>query len=495
LKGGITLIKLKNLLVSTALIISGFLTISSSEALAKRKSSGVPYVVFANGHMNCCAGAMDKVIEELTELGLVRGQDKDIIYVPYSSFKDGDQSGGTGNNFFGVDTNPDTQFTRQGVKFIEEELDKDRPLILIGHSFGGDSLLKLVRELRKKAIERREKPRKIFILAVFDSVTTWGYRETDPRVYSIGDNVEHFFNRFQKHFLWPKNYFKDGKLVCAAYECNQKEEIFMSREFEYFDNGVKKTEVVIQMVPCLPWRVVATGCRMEQERIGHQDVPLSINVQRELIDVIRRKLKMSLEESFQAASRFQAEARYCFDGSGKVCATAIPVLDDPKQCKPDSKQKCSEIIQLKAIAVDWRDIPIRDLGFPKTSEQRFIAMYSNVSKFDPFKYSTIFPNFEQGIVDGKEVYGAFLVKRNAVEIVQVSAQELGNPQNPEEAFRAADLYAQQQRGFIGGYPTNYNGSSSTKIRDGYYSVVMIGEHYGQRKQIPFLDLFSYKANK
>jgi hypothetical protein len=477
LEGRITLIKLKNLLISTALIISGFLTVSSSEALARRKSSGVPYVVFVNGHMNCCTSGMYEVYRALGELGLASG--KDIITTPYSSFKDGVQS-----DFFSRD-NP---FIREGVKFIEDELDKDRPLILIGHSYGGDSLLKLIKELDKNAVARGEKPRKIFILAVFDSVARYGIRQTRPSQNYIPENVEYFFNRWQKHAPWPLNFFMIGKLECAAAECNQREEIFMS---EYSDIKGRENEVVIPIVPCPSWKAVF-GCQ-EQKRISHQDVPMSIYVQRDLINVINRKLRMSLEETFQASSR------YCFDGNG--CIAAIPVLDDPKQCKSNPRLKCSEIIQLNDFAVSKRDIPIGDLGFPKTSEQRFIAMYSNVSKLDPLKYATIFPNFEQGIVDGKEVYGAFLVKSNAVEIVQVSSQELGNPQNPEEAFRAADQYAQQQRDFlgkqlyVGGYPTNYNGSSSTKIRNGYYSVVMIREGFGLRKQIPFLDLFSYKANK
>ncbi len=83
--------------------------------------------------------------------------------------------------------NVDEYFIKQmqdAVKAIPETT----PLIIIGHSFGGDSVLQ---------VAKRIKPHRIAFLAVLDPVGRGGLREnvTQP----VPSNVDYFFNRWQQN--------------------------------------------------------------------------------------------------------------------------------------------------------------------------------------------------------------------------------------------------------------------------------------------------------
>ena len=81
--------------------------------------------------------------------------------------------------------------------FINEMLEKvipaikpERKLLLIGHSFGGDVILDIARQIQ---------PRVISFLAVLDGVKKFGQRTT----ISVPANVQYFYNRWTKHSSLP----------------------------------------------------------------------------------------------------------------------------------------------------------------------------------------------------------------------------------------------------------------------------------------------------
>jgi hypothetical protein len=112
----------------------------------------------------------------------------------------------------------DTEFLSQ-MNFVLESVPKSRPIILIGHSFGGDSVLKVAQRTS----------RKISLLGVLDAVEFGGVRTRR----SVRSNVQLFYNRWTKN---PSNLFvgpgiplnpkSTGSLNCDAQICKQEEQSF-----------------------------------------------------------------------------------------------------------------------------------------------------------------------------------------------------------------------------------------------------------------------------
>lgn len=66
------------------------------------------------------------------------------------------------------------------------------PIIIIGHSFGGDAVLQVVKRVR---------PRRIAFLAVLDPVGRGGLRQN--LTWPVPANVDYFFNRWQQNPPFP----------------------------------------------------------------------------------------------------------------------------------------------------------------------------------------------------------------------------------------------------------------------------------------------------
>jgi pimeloyl-ACP methyl ester carboxylesterase len=195
-------------LLTSALAISQNLFFVSGADQAKAQAQGGlrPYVVFVNGQDNCCTWGrytngsidpyMDTVIRALPPSA-------DIRYVPYSNFRDGGRSSDDW-------TSVDTQFLRAGADFINNQLDINRPLIIIGHSYGGDSVLKLLPRIN----------RRIQFVAVIDPVGTGGFRRI-AQESSVPGNVDYFFNRWQENVMFPVDFSRNGSIRCNAKQCDQ----------------------------------------------------------------------------------------------------------------------------------------------------------------------------------------------------------------------------------------------------------------------------------
>jgi pimeloyl-ACP methyl ester carboxylesterase len=171
-------------LLASALAISQNLFFVSGADQAKAQGSPRPYVVLVNGYQDCCVWStsdrgvyMGAVYRELQARGA------DFRLVPWDTFVDG--AGQISN------ISNDKDFLDQAVSYINT-LDPNRPLILIGHSFGGDSLLSLLSS-RSHQINRR-----IQFLGVIDPTAAGGLREPVTR-RRVPSNVDYFFNRWQRN--------------------------------------------------------------------------------------------------------------------------------------------------------------------------------------------------------------------------------------------------------------------------------------------------------
>ena len=263
------------LLVSTLAVSQNLFFISSSNQ-AKAQESVRPYVVFVNGQGNCCTHGMDSLSDRLTRLyGLTRN---DFRYVPYSNFRNGGESGG-GN---ALDwSSVDTQFLHDGADFINNQLDRNRPLILIGHSYGGDSVLKLLPRIN----------RQIQFVAVIDPVGTGGFRRV-AQESSVPENVDYFFNRWQENVMFPVDFSSNGSIRCSAKQCGDQD----SQNIARGEDGTPRTiECRWDEVTCpgfvAPIPFVREGRKgTQQVRVGHQDLPLDPYMQRVIGDKIQQQL-------------------------------------------------------------------------------------------------------------------------------------------------------------------------------------------------------------
>jgi pimeloyl-ACP methyl ester carboxylesterase len=220
------------------------------------QSSNRPYVVFVNGQGNCCAWGMNSLQNKL-----MNEMNAEIRYVPYSNFRDGGQSGG-GNKFDW--TSVDTQFLRDGEDFINNRLDKNRPLILIGHSYGGDSILSLLPRIN----------RRIQFVGVIDPVSAGGLRSTLTR-FTIPDKVDYFYNRWQENEPFPNDYIVNGSIRCNARKCDQDKQSFVV----HADGNVHRENC--------KW---FETCSRKNRRVSHQELAKDEWIQRIIGDKIQEQI-------------------------------------------------------------------------------------------------------------------------------------------------------------------------------------------------------------
>ena len=229
--------------VASALAVeAGLFSSRQAEAQSSR-----PYVVFVNGWQNCCAWAGMLSLEER----LINEMNAESRRVPYSTFREGDRSNSTEN---------DSAFLREGADFINNKLERNRPLILIGHSFGGDSVLKLLPRIN----------RRIQFVAVLDPVSTGGFRSS---LSGVPSNVDYFFNRWQDNLPFPNDFKTSGSLQCSAKTCDQVKQKFATDA----DSKVIRH-----------WKGRIRG--WENERSTHQGLPTDAGVQKWLGNVISEQL-------------------------------------------------------------------------------------------------------------------------------------------------------------------------------------------------------------
>lgn len=209
--------------VSIALLLLTAMPASADEALDRAIEEAHSYRAFVflvNGFTGCCVPG-DKFRAFLKEKG---------AYVHESNWNEIDQKGNPGvpvadaDNFaWKVTPSPpdDETFIKQ-MKDVIARIDRkapSMPVILIGHSFGGDAVLQ---------VAKRIGDRKIAFLAVLDGVGKGGLRKNITK--PVPENVAYFFSRWQQNspfagdHMIPFDRLLSGKISSHAGESNQKKQ-------------------------------------------------------------------------------------------------------------------------------------------------------------------------------------------------------------------------------------------------------------------------------
>ncbi len=198
--------------ITSSLVISNFFKPNSGKIQAQSSSQGA-LIVFVNGSNDCCAGSMKDVKARV-------GPGNTVWTTSYANFKDKSTTTTVGP----LSVNPDTLFVKEAIEVINSQ-PPDRPIILIGHSYGGDSILKVLPFIT----------RRIQLVVVIDPVGTGGFRKVaTSRV--VPPNVDYFINRWQENGLTNENIVPfdsriNGEIPCSATKgCDQTAQNLVRKE-------------------------------------------------------------------------------------------------------------------------------------------------------------------------------------------------------------------------------------------------------------------------
>lgn len=209
--------------IAIGLALSAALPASADQALDNAIEQADKYRAFVflvNGFTGCCVPGK-KFQKFLREKG---------AYVHISNWNEIDRKGNPGvpaadPDDFAWKVTPSPPTDETFIKQMQEVIKRidarnpSMPIVLIGHSYGGDAVLQ---------VSKRINGRKIAFLGVLDGVGKGGLRKniTQP----VPDNVEYFFNRWQQnppfagdHFI-PFDRLLSGKIESHAGESNQKKQ-------------------------------------------------------------------------------------------------------------------------------------------------------------------------------------------------------------------------------------------------------------------------------
>lgn len=259
-------------------LISTFVSLLLAQNL-NAQSDTRPYVVLVNGYNDCCTWNLSsrRPYMQTVENELIR-HGAEFRLVPWDTFRDGSGERSSTSN--------DAAFLSEAAEYINNRLDPNRPLILIGHSFGGDSLLKLAPRIN----------RRIQFLGVIDPVATGGFREPVTR-YGVPANVDYFFNRWQENALASANVVPfDSRLVsgrvsgCNASYCDQDVQN-LSRRADGSDIRISCEAWEITCPGYQPWPGGSNGTKAR--RLLHNEMPLDEYIQRQMANRISEIINWS----------------------------------------------------------------------------------------------------------------------------------------------------------------------------------------------------------
>lgn len=203
------------------LLVSILLLATNVNAAAPKKVA-----IFVNGFMDCCAASpMESLKGTLSSIGVNYTDDgddtnDDLFITPWNSLFP--ISGATSQDEAGIITVGATQNFVDQMKQYFSSLPDNSEVYLFGHSFGGDSVLQFLEQYKRTRIKIRlvaliEPVKFNKILAPISPV---GLR---PTGHTISDNVQYFFNRWQRNDLPPTDFQNSGRIPCNAASCDQKE--------------------------------------------------------------------------------------------------------------------------------------------------------------------------------------------------------------------------------------------------------------------------------
>jgi hypothetical protein len=196
-----------------------------------------PYVVFVRGFQPPPGGDSFAPLGMQPVRNYLAGFGAEVHSVTWNCFRDG-----AAQNTCGPLN--DAQFL-QDIGNAVNAVPLERPVVLIGHSFGGDSLLKAVSGAQG-ITNKINRP--ITALIVLDPVGFAGRRLTVDGFYNaVPSRVGIFFNRWQRNEAPPFNFGDSGFTSCSAGVCSQAEQ-----SVQKSCSGATLTDVIQPPTPPCP---------------------------------------------------------------------------------------------------------------------------------------------------------------------------------------------------------------------------------------------------
>ncbi len=126
----------------------------------------------------------------------------------------------------------------------------------------------------------------------------------------------------------------------------------------------------------------------------------------------------------------------------------------------------------------WRNILASELGNPSGLEARFRAVYDWAKHHS---YGGGMPNMHQADYGNGKVYGTILFSQESLEWKNVSKNQLGNPSDVGERFKAVHSFASNN-----GYPAGFPNFHQADYGDGtVYGILLFKPGYAKKIDINF----------
>lgn len=224
-------------------------------------------IVFVNGWNDCCAWNMDRVQNFAVQTNF------QIRRTAWSSFREE-----SGSKF--IDLTGTSNFI-EGAQNFFNSLPAGTEVYLMGHSFGGDSILELLNNYHTHRI-------KFKLVAVLDPVGFSGLRESTKQ-YPVPDFVEYFYNRWQTNAPFPHDFKNSGRIPCSAKVCDQQEQS-ISRNSDY--SSIKERCGDLEICPGKRTITNEYGIPVgiypgdKQKRLLHQPLAYDEYMQQQIINII-----------------------------------------------------------------------------------------------------------------------------------------------------------------------------------------------------------------
>ncbi|MBC6433720.1 hypothetical protein FM036_24855 [Nostoc sp. HG1] len=236
------------------------------------------FIVFVNGSGDCCAGDMNEARERFE-----KDVNADIWITSYANFKKGSSTRRV--PVVNLSVNADALFITEATQVINS-LPSTRPVVLIGHSYGGDSILKILPFIT----------RRVQLVALIDPVGTGGFRKVATNRV-VPRNVDYFLNRWQENGFTGNNVVpfdsrSSGRITCLATKGCDQDSQNLVRNRDGSENRVecRWDEVTCPgfKAPIPPFRKGRKGTKAQ--RIEHNFMPQDEYIQHTVIE----KLKVAL---------------------------------------------------------------------------------------------------------------------------------------------------------------------------------------------------------
>jgi hypothetical protein len=430
------------------------------------KNDRGPVVIFVSGfggcgitnHESCIARELFK---ELRKSGIA------VYDAEWSSTK--------GNEFITTDL----RFLRHMEKLLPL-IPASRPIIFIGHSFGGDSVLKAAKVANTLG-------KKIALLAVLDGVGAGNIR---TRIV-VPENVDYFFNRWTSRgmvsgTIVPLDAFVDGSLSCNARArvCDQRIQSVRRNHDGSIYTNFKNRRGVLKKI----WNAVSNPIDTVNELtdggvglyhgsfLGGDAIHDDYYIKQQLFALIFSiKLSVDPPSTSDVAGLFRSVNNWVSQTSSPQFVGGFPNFQQ-------AAGNMRGIVSINAKNAVWRDILGRELG-DISSDAKKIAAVDEWARANG--YAGGLPNFNHARNNnGENVHGAILFKSDLVErrVIDRAADLKDKFEDLEALFRSVDNYASSQ-GFAAGYPSMRWTGRGDKIE-----VVLIKNTGIEKQDVAFSNL-------